>query len=170
MPQARLSPCVSGAYYAVPLEHGWDLVADRLIEEATFLLSCAGWLEQLAAGGFPPVVNLRPDDDWENDNVVVDHGRVVRILRRIAGGIDELARARRVADLSSAEVDADPRLGRRRRFAEPPIEFSTRDPAKWPMSLPQACRAWAEYQRRLTRAGLPVPPNSYRHLGSRFNR
>jgi len=115
-------------------------------------------------------LNLRPDDDWETDNVVVDHDRVVRMLRRIAGDLDELARARRVADLSSAAVDADPRLGRRRRFAEPPIEFSTKDPSKGPMSVAQACRAWAEYERRLTRAGLPVPPNPYRHLGSRFNR
>jgi uncharacterized protein YjiS (DUF1127 family) len=76
--------------------------------------------------------------------------------------------------LSSAEVDADPRLGRRRRVAEPPIEFSTRDPTKGPMSLPQACRAWAEYERRLRQAGLPVPPSPYRHpyrhLGSKFNR
>jgi len=45
-----------------------QLVADRLVDEAALLLSCAGWLEQLDAGGFPPVINLRPDDDWAADN------------------------------------------------------------------------------------------------------
>jgi hypothetical protein len=146
-----------------------QLVSDRLVDEAGLLLSCAAWLEQLEAGGFPPVINLRPDDDWQTDNVAVDRRRVVRILRRIAGDIDELARARRVADLSSAKVDADPRLGRRRRFAEPPIELATRTPGKGPMSLAQARRAWADFERRLTQAGLPASPNPYRHLGSRFD-
>jgi len=39
-----------------------------------------------------------------------------------------------------------------------------------PMSLTQVRRAWAEYERRLTQAGLPVPPNPYRHLGSKLDR
>jgi hypothetical protein len=47
-------------------------------------MCCAGWLEQLAGGGYPPVINLRPDSDWpDTDNVSVDQARVVRILRRI---------------------------------------------------------------------------------------
>jgi hypothetical protein len=78
---------------------------------------------------------------------------VVRILRRIADDLDELARARRVADLSSAELESNSRLRRRRRLAEPPVE-----PPKGPLSAPQGRRAWAEYERKLQRAGLPVPP------------
>jgi hypothetical protein len=135
------------------------LVADRLANEASFLKTCADWLEQLDVGTIP-VINLRPNDDWPDiDNAVVDRARVLRILRRIAGDVDELARARRVADLSSSGVEADPRLQRRRRFAEPAIESPT-----GPMSIPQARRAWDEYEHRLRRAGLPIPPNPYRHL------
>jgi AcrR family transcriptional regulator len=138
-----------------------ELVADRLVDEARLLTSCAEWVEQLARDGYPPVINLRPDSDWpDTDNVAVDQARIVRILRRIASDIDELARVRRVADFSSATVDADPRLGRRRRLAEPPIELP-----KGPLSIPQSQRAWAEYERRLRRAGLPVPPDPWRHLG-----
>jgi hypothetical protein len=134
-------------------------VADRLGDEASLLLMCAEWLEQLATGG-KPVVNLRPQSDSPDaDHVLVDHARVVRILRRIAGDIEELARARRIADLSSADVESDPRLRRRRRLAEPPIESP-----KGPMSIHQARRAWEAYERRLQRAGLPIPPNPYRHL------
>jgi hypothetical protein len=97
-------------------------VADRLGDEASLLLLFAEWLEQPATGG-KPVVNLRPQSDSPDaDYVLVDHARVVRILRRIAGDIKELARARRIADLSSADVESDPRLRRRRRLAEPPIE------------------------------------------------
>ncbi len=137
-----------------------ELVADRLVEEAALLLSCAEWLEQLADGGFPPVINLRPKGDWPfTDNVPVDHDRILRILRHIAGDIDELARARRTSDLSSADVDADPRFRRRRQLTEPPIEAP-----KGPLSIHKARRAWAAYERRLRKAGLPVPPNPYRHL------
>ena len=138
-----------------------ELVADRLADESQLLMSCAGWLEQLARGGHPPIINLRPDADRpDTDNVAIDQARVVRILRHVASDIDELARARRVTDLSSVVVDADPRLGRRRRLAEPLIEFP-----KDPLSIPQSRRAWAEYERRLRRAGLPVPPDPWRHLG-----
>jgi len=44
-------------------------------------------------------------------------------LGRIASDIDELARARRVEDLPTEANDADPRLGIRRRLAEPPIQM-----------------------------------------------
>jgi hypothetical protein len=81
--------------------------------------------------------------------------------RRIAADIGELARARRIADVSSAGVDADARLRRRRRLAEPAIE-----PPGGPMSIHQARRAWDAYEHRLQRAGLPVPPNPYRHLSN----
>jgi hypothetical protein len=49
---------------------------------------------------------------------------VIRVLRRIAHDLEELARARRVGDLSSSGNDADPRMRLRRRLAEPPIELS----------------------------------------------
>jgi hypothetical protein len=81
------------------------------------------------------------------------------VLRRIANDIDELARARRVADLPARTADADARLRRRQRLGEAPIERP-----KGPMSVPQGRRAWGEYARRLERAGLPIPPDPYEHL------
>jgi AcrR family transcriptional regulator len=140
-------------------DSGEEQVADRLADEATALLQCAEWVEALARGA-KPAVNLRPPEDWPTtDNVSVDHRRIVRMLRRIAADIDELARARRVGDLSSSAVDADPRSRRRRQLAEPPIKAP-----KGPMSIAQGRRAWDNYVRRLERAGLPVPLNPYRHL------
>jgi hypothetical protein len=44
-------------------------------------------------------------------NIVADVGRVRRVLLRIAGGIDELARARIVQD-EQAQVDRDLRAER----------------------------------------------------------
>jgi hypothetical protein len=49
--------------------------------------------------------------------------RVAAILNRIAADIDELARARRVADLDAAAVRGDRRAERRRRAAEPDLDF-----------------------------------------------
>jgi AcrR family transcriptional regulator len=142
-----------------PVDGDDQAVADRLVDEAAALITCIEWLEQLAVGA-TPVVNLRPPEDWPStDNVAVDHDRVLRVLRRIAGDIEELARGRRLADLPSAAVDADPRLRRRRRLGEPSIQAPT-----GPMSVSQGRRAWDEYERRLQRAGLPVPPNPYRHV------
>ena len=141
-----------------PVTDGDGQVADRLVDEAAALLCCVEWLEALAAGRCP-VVNLRPREDWPStDNVVVDHARVVRVLRRIANDIDEIARARRVADLPSRTA-ADARLRRRQRLGEAPIE-----PPQGPMSVPQGRRSWGEYARRLERAGLPIPPDPYEHL------
>jgi hypothetical protein len=42
---------------------------------------------------------------------------------RIAAGIDELARARRVDDLAAAAVLPGRRAGRRRRVAGPDLDF-----------------------------------------------
>lgn len=42
---------------------GRNLIAERLDDEAEWLRQAAGWLTQLDAGGYPPVVNLRPSDD-----------------------------------------------------------------------------------------------------------
>jgi hypothetical protein len=106
------------------------------------------------------VVNLRPEDDYpETDYVAVDQSRVIRVLRRIAHDLEELARARRVADLSSSGNDADPRMRLRRRLAEPPIELSRRG-----TSILQGRKAWENYEHRLQKAGLPAPLNPYRHL------
>ena len=55
--------------------------------------------------------------------MAVDLTRVRAIIDRIAADIDELARARRVQDLITAAVLPDPRAERRRRLAEPDLEF-----------------------------------------------
>jgi AcrR family transcriptional regulator len=136
-----------------------EQVADRLIEEAAALVSCVEWLESLSTQE-TPVVNLRPEDDYpETDYVAVDQSRVIRGLRRIAHDLEELARARRVADLSSSGNDADPRMRLRHRLAEPPIELSRRG-----TSILQGRKAWENYEHRLQKAGLPAPLNPYRHL------
>lgn len=136
-----------------------EQVADRLIEEAAALVSCVEWLESLATGG-RPVVNLRPEEGSpETYYVAVDQSRVIRVLRRIAHDLEELARARRVEDLSTSANDADPCLRLRRRLAEPPIELSLRG-----TSIQQSRQAWEDYESRLQRAGLPIPSNPYRHL------
>ena len=103
---------------------GRELIADRLVDEVRWLRDCAAWLEQLELGAYPPVVNLRPEaDDPDRCNIVVDLGRVRRVLLRIASDIDELARARTVADLQHAQIDPDVRAERRRRLAESPLVF-----------------------------------------------
>jgi hypothetical protein len=143
-----------------PNTHDDEQLADRLSEEAAVLVTCAKWLEEIAAGQ-RPIVNLRPAEDWPDcNNTTVDYARLIRILRRIAHDIDELSRARRIADLSSNTIDADPRLRRRHQFCEPPI---TRP--KVLTNIHQARRAWEEYEHRLKKAGLPIPENPYRHLG-----
>ena len=68
----------------------------------------------------PPAVNLRPDGDHpDRAHVMVDLPRVAAILQRIAADVDELARARRAADLGAAGALPDRRAERRRRVAEP---------------------------------------------------
>ena len=62
--------------------------------------------------------------------------------------MDELARARRAQDLDTAAVLPDPRAERRRRLAEPDLEFRAfctrrRMPAS---STPQLERAWDAWQ------------------------
>ena len=123
------------------------------------MISCAEWLTSLAAGE-RPVVSLRPSSDLpDRDYVAVDQSRVIRVLLRIAHDLEELARARRVTDLSTSASDADPRLRLRRRLAEPPIELSRSG-----KSILKSRQAWADYENNLKRAGLPVPSNPYRHL------
>jgi hypothetical protein len=81
---------------------GRDLTCDRLLDEAGWLRQCAGWLTHLHTKGFPPAVNLRPEGDHpERAHVAAGLPRAAAILNRIAADVDELARARRVADLDA---------------------------------------------------------------------
>ena len=103
---------------------GRDSIADRLSDEVSWLRQCADWLAHLDADSYPPAVNLRPSADWPDRAVVaVDLARVGAVIDRIAADVDELARARRVQDLDTAAVLPDPRAERRRRLAEPDLEF-----------------------------------------------
>ena len=103
---------------------GRDTIADRLSDEVSWLRECADWLSHLDADSYPPAVNLRPAADWPDRAVVaVDLARVAAVIDRIAADVDELARARRVQDLATAAVLADPRAERRRRLAEPDLQF-----------------------------------------------
>ena len=128
---------------------GRDHLADRLSDEVDWLRQCAGWLRQLDGGGSPPAVNLRPAADGPDRAVVaVDLARVAAVIDRIAADVDELARARRVQDLDAAAVLPDRRAERRRRLAEPDLEFRAfctrrRLPAS---STPQLERAWDAWQ------------------------
>jgi hypothetical protein len=103
---------------------GRDTIAGRLSDEVSWLRQCADWLAHLDADSYPPAVNLRPAADWPDRAIVaVDLARVRAIIDRIAADVDELARARRVQDLDTAAVLPDPRAERRRRLAEPDLEF-----------------------------------------------
>ena len=51
------------------------------------------------------------------------HGVSRAVIERIAADVDELARTRRTGDLNTAAVLPDPRAERRRRLAEPDLEF-----------------------------------------------
>lgn len=94
-----------------------DLVLARLTDEVTALRECIDWLERLERGE-PVVVNLLPDLHDQRDFVAFDRPRVLRVLRRIAGDLDELSRAR--DRVSVAPPAADTANERRRRLAEPP--------------------------------------------------
>ena len=151
---------------------GRDTVADRLVDEAGWLRQCSGWLTRLHADDYPPAVNLRPGGDHpERALVVTGLPRVAAILDRIAAGVDELARARRVQELDTAAVLPDPRAERhRRRLAEPDLEFRAfctrrRLPASSTAQLERAWDAWRaeRYQRgeisqRPGYAGNPFRP------------
>ncbi len=131
---------------------GRDTIAGRLSDEVSWLQQCADWLAHLDADDSPPAVSLRPAADWPDRAVVaVDLARVRAVIDRIAADVDELARARRVQDLNTAAALPDPRAERRRRLAEPDLEFRAfctrrRLPAS---STPQLERAWDawRYQR-----------------------
>ena len=128
---------------------GRELIAERLRDEVQWLRDCAGWLEQLEVGEYPPVVNLRPDADHpDRCNIVVDLDRVRRVLLRIAADVDELARARTVEDLEHAQIDPDVRAERRRRLAEPPLAFPAHG-----RSIRQYRQALYEFEKERWRRG-----------------
>ena len=134
---------------------GRDLIADRIADEVAWLRRCVAWLEQLDTGGYPLVVNLRPEDDWlDTAQVVVTTELVRAVLSRIAFDLDELGRARRVEELHQAAVLTDRRAERRRRLAVPDVvlrEFceQRRLPMSSQLQLEKAWDAWqAERYRR----------------------
>ncbi len=122
----------------------------------SWLRQCADWLAHLDADGCPPAVSLRPSADWPTRAVVaVDLARVRSVIDRIAADVDERARARRVQDLDTAAVLPGPRAERRRRLAEPDLEFRAfctrrRLPAS---SAPQLERAWDAWQAERYQCG-----------------
>lgn len=139
-------------------------IADRIGDEVAWLRRCMDWLAQLDTGTYPPAVNLRPAEEWPSTaHVVVDLARARAVLARIAADLDELARARRVADLSAAAVLPDRRAELRRRLAEPDLdfrEFCARK--KLPISSTLQCeRAWDAWQSERYRRGERDQPAAY---------
>ena len=128
---------------------GRELIAQRLGDEVEWLHECTNWLAQLELGEYPPVINLRPEADHpERCDIVVDVGRVRRVLLRIAADIDELARARSVDELEQAQVDRDVRAERRRRLAESPLAFPAHG-----RSIRQYRQALYEFEKERWRRG-----------------
>ncbi len=145
---------------------GRDLICDRLVDEVGWIRQCAGWLTHLHASEYPPAVNLRPDGDHPDRALVVaDLPRVAAILQRIAADVDELVRARRVADLSAGATGPDRRAERRRRVAEPDLDFREfRRRGK----LPRSERSWDLFAAERYRRGETDTPsyeayNPFRH-------
>ena len=121
-----------------------------------WLRQCAGWLNCLHTSGYPPAVSLRPDGDHPDGALIlVDLPRVAAIVQRIAADVDELARAWRVQDLAAATVLPDRRAERRRRLAEPDLEFRAFCARKGlpASSTPQLERAWDAWQAERYRRG-----------------
>jgi hypothetical protein len=117
-----------------------------------WLRQCAGWLTRLQAGKFPPAVNLRPGGDHlERALVVVDLLRVAAILDRIVADIDELACTRRVDDLAAAAILPGLRAERRRRVAEPDLDF--REFCRRQKVPASSERSWDAYEAERYRRG-----------------
>jgi len=145
---------------------GPDLICDRLLAAVGWLRQCAGWLTHLHTREFSPAVNLRPGGDHpDRAHVVAGLPRAPAIVQRIAADIDELARARRVADLGMAAVGPGRRAERRRRVAEPDLEF--REFCRRG-KLPQSERSWDLFAAgRYRRGETDIPSyqayNPFRH-------
>jgi hypothetical protein len=111
------------------------------------------------------VVNLRPSDDRPaTAHVAVDLARLQAIIERIAADIDELARARRVEDLQEAAVNPDRPAERRRRVAEPDLDYRAFVKAKKlpSSSVLQSERAWDAWQAERYHRGEIAELPSYR--------
>ena len=135
---------------------GRDSIAGRLPDKVNWLRQCAGWVAHLDADSYPPAVNLRPSADWPDRAVVAaGRARVAAVIDRIAADVDELARARRVQDLDTAAVLPGRRAERRRRLAEPDLEFRAFCARKGlpASSAPQLERAWNAWQAERYRRG-----------------
>ena len=117
-----------------------------------WLRQCAGWLTRLHAGEFPSAVSLRPGGDHPARALVVAGlPRVAAILDRIAADIDELASARRVDDLAAAAVLPGRRAERRRRVAEPDLDF--REFCRRQKVSASSERSWDAYHAERYRRG-----------------
>jgi hypothetical protein len=129
-------------------------IADRIGDEVSWLRRCADWLAQIDTGRYPPAVNLRPAGEWpDTAHVMVDLARVRAVVVRIAADLDELARARRAVDLRAAAVLPDRRAERRRRLAEPDLDFRNfcvrkKLPASSTLQLERAWDAWQSERYR----------------------
>lgn len=86
---------------------------------------------------------------------------VRRVLLRIAGDMDELARTRIVEELEQAQVDRDVRAERRRRLAESPPAFPAHAAAS--ASIAKRCMTSRRSRGGAARPNPPVrPPTSIR--------
>lgn len=130
-------------------------IADRLDDEVTWLRTCAGWIAQIDAGGYPPALNLRPSGDRPQVHVAVNLARVRRVIDRIADDVAELARARRVDDLEGASIRPDRCAEQRRRAAEPDLGFQAFCDARKlrSSSTEQMARHWDTWQDERVRRG-----------------
>jgi len=98
--------------------NGEDLVAARLTEEVGALSECLDWLERLDRGE-SVVVNLLPEASGGRDYAAFDRPRVLQVLRRIAGDLDELSRVPSAGSVPPRPAGTD-EAEHRRRLAEPP--------------------------------------------------
>jgi hypothetical protein len=103
-------------------------------------------------GRSPAVVNLRPGDDWPGT------ANVAAVLDRIASDVEELARARRAGELTIAAGLPGRSAERRRRLAEPDLDFRTFCRAKRDARL----HAGADGTSLGCVAGRAVPPRGDR--------
>ena len=118
-------------------------VQQQLAEAAEVLDWCIEWLEQLAQGK-RVIVNLRAASDPRAASVCFDQPRVIRVLKRIAGTLDELSGRSIAATCLDAEVDfVAAGIKHRQRLAEPEPQRS---------SLSQRA------QREIVREQLGLPP------------
>jgi hypothetical protein len=133
---------------------GRDTIAGRLSDEVSWLRQCAGWLAHLDAESCTRQRPACARPPTGRAVVAAGLARVRAVTGRIAADVDELARARRVQDLTTAAVLPDPRAERRRRLAEPDLEFRAFCarkglPASSTLELERAWDAWQaeRYQR-----------------------